>query len=61
MRKFFRNPKFKEEDYAISKIQEFPYTAMGQSQAKKFQKETSGKLTSNLRSDMKKKYGKKKA
>ena len=22
MRKFFRNPKFKEEDYAISKIQD---------------------------------------
>jgi|TARA_R110000851_G_scaffold251030_1_gene403518 hypothetical protein len=54
-------PSVKYKTKTGSKSKEFPYTAMGQSQAKKFQKETSGKLTSNLRSDMKKKYGKKKA
>ena len=54
-------PTVKYKTKTGSKSKNFPYTAKGQSQAKKFQKETNGNLASNMRSDMKKKYGKKKA
>ena len=54
-------PTVKYRTKTGTKSKEFPYTAKGQSQARKFQRETSGSYISNFRSDMKKKYGKKKA
>ena len=50
-------PTVKYKTKTGSKSKEFPYTAEGQSKARKFQRES---YIADFRSDMKKKYGKKK-
>jgi hypothetical protein len=54
-------PTVKYKTKTGNKTKEFPYTAKGQSEARKFQKQTEGSYMADFRSDMKKKYGKKKA